>query len=73
MVDVIVKITIKEVRRKNGISIRKLSEMTGISKTYLSDLENNHYNPSIYILCLIAVHLGVPTRALYTYKIIHKN
>lgn len=35
-----IKITIKEVREKKGISLRNLEEETGIEREYLADIEN---------------------------------
>lgn len=68
--NVIIEMKIKEVRQEKGISVRKLSEMTGISKTYISDVENNHKIPTLYTLCIIAACLEVFPNALFTYKII---
>lgn len=36
-----IKIKIKEVREKKGISLRALEENTGIERERLSELENN--------------------------------
>lgn len=36
----IIKIKIKEVREKKGISLRQLEENTGIKREYLADIEN---------------------------------
>ncbi|OCA87509.1 hypothetical protein A8F94_06475 [Bacillus sp. FJAT-27225] len=42
---------IRQLREEKGISLNKLSEITGISKSYLSFLERGiQKNPSIYIL-----------------------
>lgn len=35
-----IKITIREIREKKGISLRKLEEETGIEREYLADIEN---------------------------------
>lgn len=51
---------IRAIRKENGISLNKLSRITGISLGYLSDLENNKSNnPSIEKLNLIASTLNV--------------
>ena len=59
---------IKEIRIKKNLSQKQLSELSGISKSYLSELENNTYCPSILILCKIADALKVNINDLYTYK-----
>lgn len=68
--NIIIEMKIKEFRKDKGISLRKLAELTGMSKTYISDVENNHKIPTLYTLCLLGVHLGVSPKALFTYKII---
>lgn len=69
IMNIIIKSKIKEVRQSRNISVRKLSAMTGISKTYLSDIENNKKIPTIYIVCSIAVALNVKPEDLYTYEV----
>lgn len=64
-----IKSLLKDVRMQKGISVRKLAELTGISKTYISDIENDHKIPTIYTLCIIAVALDVRPEELYTYEI----
>lgn len=66
--NIIIKFRIKEIRTEKGISIRQLAEMTDMSKSYLSELENGHYMPSIFVLCKIAVALDVKPEKLYSYK-----
>ena len=57
---------IKNVRKNKGISLRKLHEMTGISRAYLFDLENNRRtNPSLAILENIANVLEVNIKELF--------
>ncbi len=57
---------IKEIREKKNISLYKLSQMTGISRTYLRELENNKKsNPSMSILRNISNTLGVNIKKLF--------
>lgn len=57
---------IKEVRKKKNISLYKLSKLTGISRGYLSDLENNKKtNPSLATMYKISVALNVNIRKLF--------
>ena len=62
-----IKSKLKDVRGRKGITVRKLAEMTGLSKTYISEVENDHKIPTIYTLCLLAVHLDVCPEELYSY------
>lgn len=52
---------IKEERSKRGLSLDKLSKQSGVSKTYLSELESgSKTNPSVDVLLKIALSLNVP-------------
>ena len=57
---------IKEVREQKNISLYKLSKYTGISRSYLSDLENNRKtNPSLETMYKISTALNVNIRKLF--------
>ena len=45
---------IKEYRNKHNLTQEKLAEMVGITRNYLSDLENNRYLPSTKTLIKLA-------------------
>jgi transcriptional regulator with XRE-family HTH domain len=50
---------VKEARDKAGLSLSKLSDMTGISKAHLVRLENGPSNPSLDVLSRIALALDL--------------
>lgn len=51
---------IKMIRRTKNISQTKLSEITGISRSYISEMEKGKYeNISINVLCDLCKGLGV--------------
>ncbi len=52
-------------RKKKGMSQLDLSIETGISKSYISDLENGRRNPSVLLLQRIASSLGVSLEKLF--------
>lgn len=57
---------IKRIREKQNISIRKLSLLTGLSRTYLSNLENNkRVNPTLSSLSAISTMLNVDIKELF--------
>ena len=57
---------IKEIRIKKNISLRRLSLMTDISRTYLRSLEENKkINPTLRILSDIAEALDVNIKDLF--------
>ena len=59
---------IKLLRRSKNITLYKLSQVTGISRTYLRELENNNvFNPTMKILNKIANALDVTIKDLFYY------
>lgn len=57
---------IKKIRNKKSITLYKLSKETGISRGYLTELENNKKsNPSIQVLYKIALVLDVNVKDLF--------
>jgi transcriptional regulator with XRE-family HTH domain len=64
----VIKILIYEARTKEGLSLRKLSELTGISKTRLNDIENEKRSPTLNELERIANILDVKVESLYKIK-----
>ncbi len=58
----------KEIRIKKKLSQKQLSELNGVSKSYISELENNTYCPSILTVCKLADALEVDINDLFTYK-----
>ena len=57
---------IKSIRKNKNISLYELSKRTGISRTYLRNLENNKsFNPTISILEKIAEKLEVNIKDLF--------
>lgn len=56
----IMKIVYKlyEIRTQKGISLRKLEELSGIGKSTINRIENGEANPTVDIICQLAVALG---------------
>ena len=56
---------LKQIRISKGLSLRQLSNMTNISKTYLNDLENlNRNNPSYIKMRTLTDKLEVSEKQL---------
>lgn len=51
---------IREIRKRKGITIAQICEGTGLSKGFMSQVENNKTSPSISTLETIANFLNVP-------------
>jgi transcriptional regulator with XRE-family HTH domain len=56
---------IRDQRRSLRLSLRRLSELSGISNPYLSQIERALRKPSAEVLRQIAGALAVPTEELY--------
>lgn len=64
----IIFFNIKNIRKKQDISLQQLSHKTGISTTHLCDIENNNKMPSFIIVVLISRALKVKLEEIYTIK-----
>ena len=47
------------IRKERGLTQEELSELTGLSQQYLSDLERGKRNPTVVTVYEIALALGV--------------
>ena len=56
---------IRAARQEKKLSQLALAILSGVSKSYLSDLENGRRNPSVLLLARIADALGVPLGDLF--------
>lgn len=52
--------SVKQVRKKRGISQKNLCKSVGITQSYLSQVENNKKTPSISVLNDIADYFEMP-------------
>lgn len=62
-----IELLIKEIRLKKKITQEELSQKSGISESYISELENNLKMPTILTLCKLAEALEVEITKLYKY------
>ncbi len=60
-----VEILLKEVRKRKNVSLEQLSKMTGISTSHLNYIERQEKEPSISMLCRIAIALKVDIKELF--------
>lgn len=47
-----------EIRTEKGMSLRELEELSGIGKSTINRIENGEANPTVEIICRLAVALG---------------
>jgi transcriptional regulator with XRE-family HTH domain len=57
-----------EVRREKGYTVRSLSQISGVSKTNINDIEDQKANPSVRVICMLAVALGSDPCDLFKIK-----
>jgi transcriptional regulator with XRE-family HTH domain len=58
-----------EIRIKKRLTIRELSRISGVSKSMINNIENNKSNPSVLIICQLAVALKINASDLFSYCI----
>lgn len=63
-----VEILVKQVREKGNVSLKRLSEKSGISTTHINDIENNIKSPSLFVMIRLAKALDVEITELYKVK-----
>ena len=51
--------TIAEFRTKSLMTQDELSKQTGLSRSYICDIENDRYNPSVKTLLILAKALNI--------------
>ncbi|MCY6958829.1 helix-turn-helix domain-containing protein [Clostridium brassicae] len=56
---------IKTVRKDQGLTQKELAQKANISRSYLADIENGRYNPSIEVLQSIASSLGISAQKFF--------
>lgn len=56
---------IYEYRTKKNMSVRELSELSGVSKSQINRIENNLTHPTVNTLCQIAYALNVQPVRLF--------
>ncbi len=60
-----VKDKLREIRTSRGMSIRKLADYSGVSKSTISDIENGNVNPTTVTIKKLAKGLGVPEEVFF--------
>ncbi|PHV72151.1 transcriptional regulator [Sporanaerobium hydrogeniformans] len=51
---------LKQIRKKRGLTTKRLSDMSGISRSYISQLENDgNDNPTLIVICALCRGLGI--------------
>ncbi|WP_422118171.1 helix-turn-helix transcriptional regulator (plasmid) [Bacillus thuringiensis] len=57
---------IAELRKEKLISQKKLAEQVGLSRTYISEIENNKKQPNVKLAIKIAKVLGTSVESIFS-------
>ena len=57
---------IRDLRLRRGLTVQQLAEASGLSKGFISQVENGHVNPSIGVVTRLAGGVGMPLSALFS-------
>ena len=60
-----IEILLKQIRQDKGMTLKKLSERSGVSTSHISDIENNFKMPSLIVVVKLAKALDVGVTDLY--------
>lgn len=60
---------IREARKAKGMTIAELSMLSGVSISYISEVENGKYDPTLNVMCSLALALDVKLEELFTYEL----
>ncbi len=63
-----IKILLKHIRKERNMTLKRLSEITGISEAHLSYVERGEREPSLSTIIRIAVALNIDEKELYEVK-----
>ncbi len=63
------KMYLREIRKDKQMSVRKLSEMSGVSKTHIDNIEIGKRIPTICVLYHLAKALGVRMEDLFSCEV----
>lgn len=59
-----------EYRMQKHLTERKLSELSGISKSEINSIENNMKDPTVRTLCLLSLALDISPDKLFSMEVI---
>lgn len=63
-----IEMLIKEIRTEKKLTLKKLSILSGLSVTYINELENNLKCPSVITIEMLSKALKVDIKELYRIK-----
>lgn len=64
---------LRSIRKENKLTLKEVSMKTGISISFISDIENKRRNPSVDTLKLLADGFGIPASELLDENSVNNN
>lgn len=64
---------LQKLRKKRKLTQKALAEMTGISRSYLSDIEHNRYNPSFDTIEALATALKLDLKSFFDDSLLEED
>lgn len=61
---------IYDIRISNKMSLRDLSDLSGVSKSQIDRIENGESHPTVLVICQIAEALNTRPENLFSYYIV---
>lgn len=62
------EILVRAVRKEKNLTIVQLAELSGVSKSHISEIETGKQMPTIDVLCRLADALEVEPAALFKHE-----
>lgn len=62
------EILVRAVRKEKKLTIMQLAELSGVSKSHISEIETGKQMPTIDVLCRLADALEVEPAALFKHE-----
>lgn len=63
--DYTVNYHVYDLRAQKGLSLKDLSELSGLSKSHINDIENGNKSPTVNTLCRLSLALDVSPHDLF--------
>lgn len=63
-----ITIHVRDIRKARGLTLDALSQLSGVSASYISEIETGKYNFTIQVLCRLALAMDVPITELIEYS-----
>ena len=64
---------VRKARTKAGLTQEELADRSGIDRSYIGGVERGERNPTLVVICKIAIGLGIQLNELISYELPREN